>query len=217
MLRAVTLVGAWRRIESELPGDWAEARLRLTLADETQGARAVSLLGPAMPGRSGAEIRFHCARGGVGIGPEAVVRLLERLDGEAIGGRLELLASAEAASSPPAAAGSLQNSWEAALAALPPDWSDIYGEVELGSTDYLDRAALLLSPLNPARFDETAGFRFRCARSSGYGVSPAMAGRSLGRLDEAQIRGEVRVLLALSDTHHVGSQGPVFRLGHKAV
>ena len=74
----------------------------------------------------------------------------------------------------------LVEAWEAALAALPPDWSDLYAELELTSSDHLDRAALLLSPVNPARYGDKPGFRFRVARRFGYGASPGMVRRCLG-------------------------------------
>ena len=42
-----------------------------------------------------------------------------------------------------------------------------------------------------------------------------MVGRCLERLDDDDIPGEVRVLRALSDTHPVGTQGPVWYVGGK--
>jgi hypothetical protein len=100
---------------------------------------------------------------------------------------------------------------------LPDDWSDIYAEVELASTDYLERAALLMAPLNPARYGGKPGFRFRCARRFGYGASPQMVRRCLERLDEEGIRGNVRVLRVLSDTEPVYTQGPVWYVGGRSV
>jgi hypothetical protein len=44
-----------------------------------------------------------------------------------------------------------------------------------------------------------------------------MVRRCLARLDEEGIPGEVRIVLALSDTHPVGTQGPVWYVGGKAV
>ena len=44
-----------------------------------------------------------------------------------------------------------------------------------------------------------------------------MVRRCLARLDEDGIPGEVRVLRALSDTHPVGTQGPVWYVEGKAV
>jgi len=218
MLRAVTLVAHWRGLQSRLPGDWADARLLLTVDDESRAGRAAGLLGPAMPGRHGREIRFYSARRGAGIAPGALERLLARLDEEGIAGRLELLAADEpteqdAETHRPTLAGT----WGALLATLPPDWSDLYGEIELGSSDWLERAALLLSALNPSRYGGIPGFRFRVSRRFGYGTAPEMANRSFERLDDAGIRGEIRVLYVLSDTYPVSTQGPVFRLEGRAV
>src|ERR671931_338665 len=95
MLHRVSLVNQWRRIEAELSPDWDDARLGLALADERQGGRAASLLGPANPGRRGNEIRFFCARRGAGPSPGTIGRLLGRLDAEGVGGELRLLASGE--------------------------------------------------------------------------------------------------------------------------
>jgi hypothetical protein len=44
-----------------------------------------------------------------------------------------------------------------------------------------------------------------------------MTHRCLERLDAEDIRGEVRVLRALSDTHHVWTQGPVWYVGGRSV
>ncbi|MGH3012597.1 MAG: hypothetical protein ACRDMY_12280, partial [Gaiellaceae bacterium] len=112
----------------------------------------------------------------------------------------------------------LAGSWDALLRRLPADWSDLYGEIELDSTDYLDRGALLLAPINPARADSVAaGFRFRAARRKGYGVAPVMARRAFERLDDEGLTGRLRVLRVLSDTSSPFSQGPVWREGGRAV
>jgi hypothetical protein len=97
-----------------------------------------------------------------------------------------------------------------AVAALPDDWSDLYAEVELESSDFLEPGALRLAPLNPSRPDRDLAIRFRVARSFGYGASPDMARRCFERLDEAEIRGRLKVLWALSDTKAVATQGPVW-------
>jgi hypothetical protein len=103
------------------------------------------------------------------------------------------------------------------MATLPPDWSDLYAEVELTSSDHLDPAALALAPVNPSRYDATPSFRFRCAREFGYGASPAMVRRCLQRLDERGIPGALRIVQVLSDTKPVGTQGPVWYVGGKVV
>jgi hypothetical protein len=213
----VGLVDQWRAIQSGLPEGWSDARMRLRVADAGDCDRAAALLAPANPGRHGTVISFHAARRGAGSSPELVRRLVARLDAEGIEGKLELVGSSEGAPAAPTEAHKFLPGWEAELAALPDDWSDLYAEVELASSDYLERAALLLAPLNPSRYGRKPGFRFRVARSFGYGGSPEMARRCLARLDEEGIRGHVRVLHALSDTRPVQTQGPVWYLEGRSV
>jgi hypothetical protein len=213
------LADQWNAIVQRLDPRWQDARLDLTLDDAAHQTRALALLGPAAPGRSGNTIRFFATRGrGAGVGPEAVRRLLRRLDEERIAGTLTLVASDEAPAEPAIARPSLASEWDAALALLPADWSDLLCELELTSTDHIERGALLVAPLNPVLGGTgRPGFRFRCASSFGYGASPGMVRRCLERLDEESIPGEVRIVRALSDTHPVGTQGPVWYIGGKAV
>jgi hypothetical protein len=218
MLSLVGLVDQWRAIERDLPEGWGDARLRLTVAEEGQCDRAAALLGPATPGRRGRVISFFAARRGAGPSRELVERLLRRLDHERIDAELELVGSDAAAEAPPAGEPrSFAAGWETELAALPDDWSDLYAEVELNSSDYLERAALLMAPLNPARYGGKPGFRFRVARRFGYGASTEMARRCFERLDAEGTRGTVRVLRALSDTRPVQTQGPVWYVGGRSV
>jgi hypothetical protein len=165
----------------------------------------------------GNAIRFYAARRGGGVGPEAVRRMLKRIDAEGIAGTLTLVASDAAPAEPVISRASLAAEWDAALAVLPGDWSDLLCDLELASSDYIERAALLVAPLNPIQGTGRPGFRFRCAASFGYGASPGMVRRCLARLDEERIGGEVRILRALSDTHPVGTQGPVWRIGERSV
>jgi hypothetical protein len=146
-----------------------------------------------------------------------VRRLLRRLDSERVAGTLELLGVTDASEEAAAARTSLAADWEAATTALPDDWSDLLCEVELRSSGRLDRAALLLSRLNPARDGDRPALRFRAARRYGYGASAANVRRGLERLDEAGIDGTVRILRALSDTRPVATQGPVWYVGGRAV
>jgi hypothetical protein len=147
------------------------------------------------------------------------VGALRRLDAERIHGDLELVSSDDVDEQVPRAQQrtTLAAEWQAQLAALPPDWSDVYAEVELRSSDHLEPAALVLSPVNPSRYGGRPGFRFRCARKFGYGAAPEVVRRCFERLDEKGIRGEVRILRSLSDTRPVGTQGPVWYVGGKAV
>jgi hypothetical protein len=211
------LVEQWNRVESGLDPRWGDARLVFTVDDESRAERAAALLGPASPGRSGRTIRFFVSRGGVGIGPEAARRFLGRIDDEGIDGTLELVSSDEAPPEPAISRPSLAAEWDAALVMLPSDWSDLLCEIELTSSDHFDPAALLLAPLNPLHGEGVPGFRFRVAHSFGYGASSGMVRRCLERLDEASIPGEVRILRVMSDTHPVGTQGPVWYVGGKAV
>jgi hypothetical protein len=205
-------------VEMGLDPRWHDARLDLVIADETQRQRALALLGPASPGRVGTTIRFTTTRSGVGVGPEAARRLLRRLDQERIGGTLTLVSSDEAPAAPALARPSLAEEWTAALRLLPSDWSDLLCELELTSTEHIEKGALLTAPLNPVLGGTgRPGFRFRCAQSFGYGASAGMVHRCLTRLDESGIPGEVRILRALSDAHPVGTQGVVWYVGGKAV
>jgi hypothetical protein len=208
----VLLVQQWRDLEAGLAPGWGRLQLQLTLADGADPTRAAALLGPAQPVRlQPAVLRFGTARGGQAIGPEAVTRLLGRIDEEKIGGRLELVETDAAAVSAPAAdRQALAEAWDAAVAELPADWSDLYAEVELLSSDYFERASVLCTPLNPRREGTRVAFRFRSARRFGYGTSPQMVRRCLERCDADSLEGSVTVLRALSDTRPVATQGPVW-------
>lgn len=210
------LVEQWRRLGSELPPDWNEARLALEIPREGERSRAAALLGPAGPGRTGDELRISIGRSG-GIGPENFEKLLGKLDEEAIGGTVTLVETVDRAPEADAPQGKLADAWAVALAALPPDWSDLYCELEVASSDHLDGGALLIAPLNPVRMPARNALRFRVAHSSGYGAAPQMVARCLQRLDAGEVPGRLTVLRALSDTHNVDTQGPVWRVGGKPV
>lgn len=198
----------------ELRDEWGEARIRVTLEEPERTDRAAQLLGPLQPFRAGpAELSFRV----VGNSGE-VRRLLERLDAERIHGSVEVISSDPvAARAPEPPAQTLRESWQAELDTLPPDWSDLLAEVELTSSDWIDRASVNMVPLNPRRDGIRLAFRFRAARRFGYGGSPAMVARCLSRCDEDGIRGSVRVLRALSDTRPVHTQGPVWQLDGRTV
>jgi hypothetical protein len=204
-------------LESRLPPDWADVRLVLRVEDASQATRAAALLGPLGPGRAGSLVNLTVARGRV----DQLRRLLQRLDRERIRGELELVTYAETvprpADLPRTSWPPLEDAWMAAVAALPDDWSDVYAEVELGSSDFLDQGALCLAPVNPARPDRGLAFRFRVARTFGYGASPDMARRCLARMDDRGINGRLLILWAQSDTKAVATQGPVWYVEGRAV
>jgi hypothetical protein len=203
--------------EIELPADWAEATLVLVVPDDGRCERAAALLGPTNPGRLGTRIRFTTARRGGGVGPDGIRRLLRRLDLEGIRGALELVRAREEPQTELRRRESLRDQWKRALTGLPSDWSDLYAEVRFDSTDIVERGALLVAPVNPARFGAGNTLRFRCAHHFGYGVAPEMATRCFERCDDEGLTGEVEVLRALSDTNPVGTQGPVWRVGGRTV
>jgi len=212
------LVEQWNAVEQALDPRWSEAHVELAIEGETQRGRALALLAPAGPGSIGKTIRFYVTRSGTGVGPEAVRRMLRRLHEEGIRGKIQLVSSDEAAPAPALARASLAADWDAAIDVLPADWSDLLCELELTSSDHLERAALLIAPVNPVQADTgRPGFRFRSAHTFGYGASSGMVRRCLARLDEDGIPGEVRIVRALSDTHPVATQGPVWYVGGKAV
>ena len=209
----MALVDDWQRIERGLPSDWLDARLRFTIADLAQRPRAAALLAPLQPLEleTGAlTLRVGTARQRAGqstrCGGRSPVSTPSSIDG-----RLDLIVyqnRPEAAAAAPAPPAHLPESWDAALAALPADWSDLLGEITLASSDYLDQAALHLAPLNPRRAGTSLRLQFRSASRFGYGASAGMVRRCFERCDADNIRGRVEVLRVLSDTDPVGNAGP---------
>jgi hypothetical protein len=211
----VRLVWQWINLERELPPHWSDVRLVLKTREQ-DADRAAALLGGANPLRRGDSILLFVSHSG-GFSPEALRRALLRLDRQGIGGALELAGVTETEEVPESGPASLAAAWDAVVAKPPADWSEMFAEIALRSSDHLERAALLTAPMNPTRPGKTLALRFRVARRFGYGVSPAMARRCLERLDEEGITGELNVLGVLCDTHPVSTQGPVLRVGGKAV
>jgi hypothetical protein len=210
------LAEQWQEIERGLPEDWRSARLSLSIAEEADPARAALILASLAPGRSGSGFRLEVspARNPAGI--------FARLDREGIRGRLDVIGTESAAAEVVEPEGrharaALARQWDELTADLPGDWSELYVELELDSSDYLARAALLAAPLNPAHYGGPVTLRFRSASRAGYGTAPEMVRRCLERLDAERITGAVRILRVLSHTSHVATQGPVWRVGGRSV
>jgi hypothetical protein len=208
----------WAQIEAGLEDDWSE--VLLSFEPEGPPADAATALGPLQPGRVGNELRLEVAR--AGGGPERLQNLLRRLDRRRIWGTLSLVSVKGAAEPAPAEPtseprSSLTSGWDAAVAELPPDWSDLLCELELDSSDHLPRAALLGAPLNPTRNPDAIALRFRVSGKQGYGASPLMVRRCLERMDAEGITGTIRVVYELSNTENVVTQGPVWRLAGRSV
>lgn len=210
-------VEQWRLIEDELGAGWEDARLTFAVESASSAAAAAAVLAPLGPGRAGNELRLQVTR--MDAGPEKLRNLLGRLDRKRIWGTLTLVdarsgPSLQALAEPAGPRRSLAEAWDRAVEELPSGWRDLLCELELDSTDYLPPAALLGAPLNPTRNPERIALRFRVSRR-GYGAPAAMARRCLERMDAEAITGRVAVLNALSETDHVATQGPVWRIaGH---
>ena len=221
MLTAVKLVDQWAELERRLPADWDAVALRLRTEQPEERSEAARILGPMNVGFVGDELAFTVRRAGGASGPEAARRLFGRLDEARIWCILEQRDVAEAPprldEPEPTSSSSVAESWDAALAALPPGWSDLLCVLELDSSAWLPRAALLCAAINPTRDHSRAGFTFRCARTTGYGVSPGMARRCFEELDEEGIGGTVSVLRSLSATDNVATQGAVWYVGGKVL
>jgi hypothetical protein len=214
----MSLAEQWRALDPKLPQGWARAGLRLELADRATADRTAALLGPAQPYRPEPKVlRFSVARDGSAPSPDGIVALLRRVDDERLGGLLTIAGTQNAAARPVREATSLVEAWDAALAALPADWSDLYAEVQLTSTDYIERAAVLMVQTNPRRDGDRSALRFRSARTRGYGVAPEMARRCFQRCDAESIRGTISVLRVISDSRHVATQGPVWLMSGRVV
>jgi hypothetical protein len=216
----VRLVDQWEAIEAGLPAGWEDVRLTLETEQPGDLARAAQVLGPMGAGRAGSALVLHVRRAGGAAGPEAARRLFARLDADRVWCVLtrDAVEAPEApAAAPVAGALALVQQWDAELATLPSDWSDLLGVLEVVSTDFLPRVALLCAPLNPTRDPDVVGFLFRCARTTGYGASPSMVRRCLERVDAEGISGQVSVRRVLADTVHVSTQGPVWLVGGRTL
>jgi hypothetical protein len=211
------LADQWRSIRASLPEDWGETTLNVSVARPDRRARAAALLGPGSPGRLGDDLRLAVHRAGGGIGPDQAAKLFRKLDDENIRGTVALVETGQRAERQEILRSPATLLWQTAVDTLPDDWSDLLCEVELASSDHLARGALLLAPLNPSRVPGRSALRFRVARSFGYGASPQMTRRCFERLDAEDISATLTILHVLSDTDNVATQGPVWRVGGKAV
>jgi hypothetical protein len=212
----VALADDFRALLQDLPRDWDEASVLIRFTNEDIARRAAGLLLSVNPGHYDGVVRFVVSRRATPL-PELALRGLRRVDAARLAGVLVLVSSTVSEPKPEPPRASLAAAWDVEVAALPPDWSDVYAELELRSTEHLERGALLAAPINPARVDERPAFRFRCARKFGYGAAPGMVRRCLERLDSADIRGEVHILRALSDTKPWATQGPVWYVDGRPV
>jgi hypothetical protein len=219
MLTPMKLVDQWRVIQENLPADWSDVRITLTTEQLSDLPRAAQVLGAINAGRVGQALTFDVERAGANSAQKAA-RLFQRLDDERTWCVIEASDVTVADAGATASARDVRpvaETWDAALAELPSDWSDLLCELEIYSSALLDRTALLCAPMNPTRAGARTAFTFRCSSRAGYGVSSAMARRCLERVDADGIGGVTRVLRVLSDTELVYTQGPVWLVGGKTL
>jgi hypothetical protein len=217
-------VDQWELIEQNLPDDWEDATISFVPEDSRDTAAAAAVLGPLGPGRFGAELRLQIQRTGGG-GPAALRNLVRRLDRKRIWGTLNMvdlrvLEPVGEVVQPERGNGRrprLAEAWGTLVAGLPPDWSDLLCELEVDSSDYLGRAALVGAPLNPTRNPNALALRFRASETKGYGAPAPLVRRCLERMDDEAITGTLTVVNALSQTDNVGTQGPVWRIAGRSV
>ena len=156
------------RAHDDLPAGWGAADVVVHVEAGDDADRAAMILGPLSPGRAGRSFRVTISPGGRdGASVDAVKRVLDRLESEGIDARITVPDGAVHVVPAPAevAPNALAAAWDEAVSDLPPDWSDLYVEVELASSDEIERAALLSSPVNPFLVERgRPALRFRAAR-----------------------------------------------------
>jgi hypothetical protein len=205
------IVEQWKTLGSELPQSWSSAPLALRLEQRSAAELTSRVLGPAQPYRpEPGVLRFRVARDGTAPSPDGIQRLLRRIDSERVHGKLTLVGVSSREVAPELVEVSLVAAWDAAEQSLPADWSHAFCEIEVRSTDYIDRTSLDCVPMNLRRIGGTNRLRFRAARTAGYGAAPAMIRRCFERCDTDGIKGSVRVLNAVSSADPVSTQGPVW-------
>lgn len=216
------LVDQWSAIERRLPRGWESVTLRVRPEQLAELPRAAQMLGSMGAGRVGDELAVTVSRFGGSSGPQAARRLFGRLDEARVW--CELTQQGQATEPAPVIPGdepaptaSLAGAWDALLTTLPADWGSLLCRLEVDSTDQMPRTALLGAPLNPARAGEELAFTFRCGRSAGYGVAPAMARRCFERMDAESLPGRVVAVRVLSEMDNVGTQGASWLVAGKVL
>jgi hypothetical protein len=103
----------------------------------------------------------------------------------------------------------LADQWDTIMTRQTADWSSVDFELELMDASQSEEVALVLSPLNPwhQRDWRSGVFRFRAARSFGYGTAAELCRKRLSTLDSVGVSGTLRVLSRMADVRPVATQG----------
>jgi hypothetical protein len=106
---------------------------------------------------------------------------------------------------------SFTQQWEALLADEPSDWENLFVELTIEDNDRMEEAGLAICTLNPWHGDSwrSGFFRFRVARTFGYGADGQLTRNMLAKLDERGIRGNVTILRSIDHFLPVSTQGTV--------
>ncbi len=105
----------------------------------------------------------------------------------------------------------LTHQWDALLADEPADWENLFIELRIADDDCMEEAGLAICALNPWHGESwrSGWFRFRVARTFGYGADDALTRNMLAKLDRRGIAGELVLLRSIDHFLPVHTQGTV--------
>ncbi|HVG87665.1 MAG: hypothetical protein ACJ740_04335 [Gaiellales bacterium] len=106
----------------------------------------------------------------------------------------------------------LAEQWDEIVGRQPEDWSFLDVQLTLRDASVSEETALVLSPLNPwhERDWRTGVFRFRAARTWGYGTAAQLCRKRLDTLDRLGVVGTLLLIGHLADVKPVATQGPAY-------
>ncbi len=105
----------------------------------------------------------------------------------------------------------LAQQWDAIIGDEPADWENLFLELKISDNDRMEEAGLAICTLNPWHGESwrSGWFRFRVARTFGYGADDALARNMLVKLDTRGIAGELTLLRSVDHFLPVHTQGTV--------
>ena len=105
----------------------------------------------------------------------------------------------------------LVQQWDALLIEEAADWENLFVELVIEDNDRMEEAGLAICPLNPWHGESwrSGWFRFRVARTFGYGADDALARNMFAKLDDKSIVGKLALLRSIDHFLPVHTQGTV--------